>query len=293
MEKTYVVKAGDISRDWYVVDAAGQTLGRLATRVASVLRGKHKATFSPHLDNGDHVIVINAEKIVATGNKMDAKKYYRHSGYPGGLTTTTLREMMEKHPDRAIQYAVKGMLPKNRLGRQMIKKLKVYAGGEHPHSAQQPVELSMANIGFAGLRAPEAPAVTVTTSVPAAKFETAAPAVEAAPVVEDAAPAAVEAEAPVAKPKAKKKAKADGADDLTKIEGIGPKIAELMRMAGVTTFAEMAAKSGDELNEVLREAGSRYNRHDASTWPQQAELAAKGDWDALKALQDELDGGRE
>lgn len=296
MEKTYVLKAGDISRDWYVVDAEGQTLGRLSTRIATVLRGKHKATFSPHLDNGDHVIVINAAKIVATGNKMDAKKYYRHSGYPGGLTTTSLREMLEKHPERAIQYAVKGMLPKNRLGRQMIKKLKVYSGSDHPHEAQQPEVIEMNRLGFNGIKTVEVPTVSVSASAAApkaavAKPEVAAVAPAAAPVAEDVVEAA--APAPKAPAKKKKAAKADGADDLTKIEGIGPKIAELMRMAGITTFAEMAATDADKLQDVLREAGSRYNRHDATTWPKQAGLAASGDWDALKALQDELDGGRE
>ncbi|GAB4438526.1 MAG: 50S ribosomal protein L13 [Anaerolineae bacterium] len=139
--KTYVTKPNEIERDWYVVDAAGMTLGRLATRIAAVLRGKHKPTFTPNLDTGDFVIVVNAEKIHVTGNKLDDKMYHRHSGYPSGLTSITLRRQLEKYPDRVIQQAVKGMLPQNRLGRKMLKKLKVYAGPEHPHQAQQPKPL--------------------------------------------------------------------------------------------------------------------------------------------------------
>lgn len=139
--KTYVTKPSEIERDWYVVDAAGMTLGRLATRIATVLRGKHKPTFTPNLDTGDFVIVVNAEKIHVTGNKLDDKMYHRHSGYPSGLTSITLRRQLEKYPDRVIQQAVKGMLPHNHLGRKMLKKLKVYAGPEHPHQAQQPKPL--------------------------------------------------------------------------------------------------------------------------------------------------------
>lgn len=136
--RTYATKASEIERTWYVVDATDETLGRLATQIAAILRGKHKPYYTPHLDCGDYVIVVNAEKVRVTGQKMDQKMYHRHSGYPGGLTSITLRDQLAKHPDRVIQAAVRGMLPKNRLGRQMIKKLKVYAGGEHPHQAQQP-----------------------------------------------------------------------------------------------------------------------------------------------------------
>lgn len=136
--KTYVTKPAEIERKWYVVDATGQTLGRIATRLATTLRGKHKTIFSPSVDCGDYVVVINCEKIVVTGNRLDDKNYYRHSGYPGGLKTTTLRRLLETHPERAIEFAVKGMLPKNSLGRQMLTKLKVYAGPEHPHQAQLP-----------------------------------------------------------------------------------------------------------------------------------------------------------
>jgi len=136
--KTWTPKAEEIKREWWVVDAKDQTLGRLATQVASLLRGKHKPQYTPHMDNGDFVIIINADKIHVTGRRMEQKKYYRHSGYPGGLRETTLRDMMEKHPERALEIAVKGMLPKNRLGRQLFTKLKVYTGDTHPHSAQQP-----------------------------------------------------------------------------------------------------------------------------------------------------------
>jgi large subunit ribosomal protein L13 len=141
--KTYVTKADDIERTWWIVDAEGQTLGRLATRVAAILRGKHKPTFAPNIDVGDYVIVVNCEKIVATGNKLDDKKYYRHSNYHGGISEITLRRQLEKFPDRVIEIAVRGMLPKNSLGRQMIKKLKIYAGDSHPHAAQNPKPLEI------------------------------------------------------------------------------------------------------------------------------------------------------
>ena len=136
--RTYTPKAGEIQHDWYVIDAAGLTLGRLASQIASVLRGKHKPTYSPHMDCGDFVIVVNAHKIRVTGRKLDQKFYYRHSGYPGGLKAISLRDQLDRHPDRVIQLAVRGMLPKNRLGRQMIKKLKIYATPDHTHEAQQP-----------------------------------------------------------------------------------------------------------------------------------------------------------
>jgi len=132
-----------VERQWVIVDAQGQTLGRLATRVASILRGKHKPGFSPLVDCGDYVIVINAEKIHVTGRRMDQKMYYRHSGYPGGLSEISLRDQLEQFPTRPIEAAVRGMLPKNKLGRKVIKKLKVYAGEEHPHQAQQPVPLEL------------------------------------------------------------------------------------------------------------------------------------------------------
>ena len=138
MEKTYVTKAGDVEREWFVLDASGQTLGRLATRIATLLRGKHKPLYAPNLDTGDFVVVVNSGRIAVTGNRLDDKLYRRHTGYPGGLKEITLGRMLEKHPERVIWFAVKGMLPKNKLGRQMLKKLKIYAGAEHPHAAQQP-----------------------------------------------------------------------------------------------------------------------------------------------------------
>jgi large subunit ribosomal protein L13 len=136
--KTFAVKASDIERQWWVVDAAGQTLGRLATRIATLLEGKHKVTYSPHLDTGDHVVVINAARIKVTGNKLIQKRYYRHSGYPGGLKEESLQTLLARKPELVVERAVKGMLPQNRLGRAMFKKLKVYGGSEHPHQAQQP-----------------------------------------------------------------------------------------------------------------------------------------------------------
>jgi len=136
--KTYSVKAGEIERDWYVVDARDQVLGRLATRVASVLRGKHKPTYSTHLDVGDFVVVVNAERVRLTGRKADQKEYFRHSGFMGGEKLIPFRRMLERRPEWVIERAVKGMLPKNALGRKMAGKLKVYAGPEHPHAAQDP-----------------------------------------------------------------------------------------------------------------------------------------------------------
>jgi len=141
--RTYVAKPADIDRRWYVVDAEGKTLGRLASQVASILRGKNKPIFTPFLDTGDHVIIVNAEKIVVTGRKMDKKLYYHHSGYPGGMKVTNFRKMMQIKPERAVERAVRGMLPHNRLGRAMGRKLKVYAGPAHPHEAQQPVALEL------------------------------------------------------------------------------------------------------------------------------------------------------
>ena len=139
--KTYSAKPGEIARDWYLVDADGQTLGRLATQIADRLRGKGKPQYTPHVDTGDFVVVVNAEKIAVTGNKLDQKIYYRHSGYPGGLRSRTLREQLERRPEEVLRKAVKGMLPRNRLARQQITKLKIYAGPEHPHEAQNPKPL--------------------------------------------------------------------------------------------------------------------------------------------------------
>ena len=141
--KTYTVKGDYTDRKWYVINADGLVLGRLASRIASILRGKHKPIYSPHLDLGDFVIVINAEKIRITGRKTEQKVYYRHSGYPGGLKTVPLNKMMDKKPERILEKAVKGMLPHNRLGRKMYRKLKVYTGSEHPHQAQKPEQLEL------------------------------------------------------------------------------------------------------------------------------------------------------
>jgi large subunit ribosomal protein L13 len=143
MQKTWNLKPGEVTRRWYVVDAEGQTLGRLATRIADTLRGKGKPEYTPHVDSGDFVVVVNAEKIQVTGNKLDQKMYYRHSGYPGGLRQRTLREQLNRRPTEVIRKAVKGMLPKNKLASAQITKLKVYAGPEHPHAAQNPEPLTL------------------------------------------------------------------------------------------------------------------------------------------------------
>ncbi|MCB9450338.1 MAG: 50S ribosomal protein L13 [Anaerolineaceae bacterium] len=142
-QKTFVTKPLEVERKWWIVDAKGQNLGRLATRIAPILRGKHKPVFAPNQDVGDYVIVINCGDVTVTGNKMDDKRYYRHSGYPGGIKSVTLREQLAKHPERVIEAAVKGMLPSNALGRNMLKKLKVYAGSDHPHAAQKPEVLEL------------------------------------------------------------------------------------------------------------------------------------------------------
>lgn len=141
--KTFSAKPAEVKRDWYVVDAEGKTLGRLATEVASRLRGKHKPIYTPHVDTGDYIIIINAEKIHTTGDKLNSKMYHRYTGYIGNLKSETLKERLEKHPERVIETAVKGMLPKNPLGRAMFKKMKVFAGSEHPHAAQQPKTLDI------------------------------------------------------------------------------------------------------------------------------------------------------
>ena len=141
--KTYQAKPGEVEREWVLIDATDQVLGRVATTAAQKLKGKHKPQYTPHVDTGDFVIIINADKIRVTGAKAAAKTYYRHSGFPGGLKSETFEQAMAKHPERVIEHAVKGMLPKNTLGRAMGKKLKVYAGAEHPHMAQQPREIKM------------------------------------------------------------------------------------------------------------------------------------------------------
>jgi large subunit ribosomal protein L13 len=141
--RTYTPKAEDIQRAWWIVDAAGKPLGRLSTEIARILRGKHKPMYTPHLDTGDHVVVVNASKVVLTGNKADTKTYFRHSGYMGGERFIPFRRMAAAHPERIVEMAVKGMMPKNALGRAMYKKLKVYAGAAHPHQSQQPQPLDI------------------------------------------------------------------------------------------------------------------------------------------------------
>ena len=141
--KSFMQKKENIERNWYVVDAEGKTLGRVATQVAHVLRGKHKVTYTPYVDCGDYVIIVNADKVVLTGNKLDNKKYYNHSGFPGGLRERTAKEMINNYPEEMVERAVKGMLPKGRLGRQMYKKLFVYSGPDHKHEAQQPKTLEI------------------------------------------------------------------------------------------------------------------------------------------------------
>ena len=143
MTRTYTPKAGQVQRDWIVIDATDVVLGRLASHAAAILRGKHKPTFAPHVDTGDFVVIVNADKVALTGQKLLQKKAYRHSGYPGGLTATSYAELLEKNPVRAVEKAVRGMLPKNTLGRQQLSKLKVYAGAEHPHAAQQPTPYTL------------------------------------------------------------------------------------------------------------------------------------------------------
>lgn len=144
--RTYSPKPGDDTKQWYIIDATDIVLGRLATNVAKLLRGKHKPTFAPHMDQGDFVIVINADKVALTGNKLDQKFAYRHSGFPGGLKAMSYRELLERFPERAVEKAVRGMLPKNRLGRAQMRKLKVYRGSEHPHAAQQPIPYEITQV---------------------------------------------------------------------------------------------------------------------------------------------------
>jgi large subunit ribosomal protein L13 len=141
--RTYAANSETRQRDWYVVDAEGKTLGRLATRIADTLRGKRKPEYTPHVDTGDFVIVVNAEKVAVTGNKLRDKRYWRHSGYPGGIRSRTLEEMLERRPEEVIRKAVRGMLPRNRLARKQLTKLKIYAGPDHPHAAQQPTEMEV------------------------------------------------------------------------------------------------------------------------------------------------------
>ncbi|TMR29991.1 50S ribosomal protein L13 [Actinomadura geliboluensis] len=144
--RTYTPKPADVQRQWYVIDATDVVLGRLASQVAQLLRGKHKPIYAPHLDTGDFVVIVNAEKVALSGNKLEQKRAYRHSGYPGGLRSVTYADLLAKHPERAVEKAIKGMLPKNSLGRKMFGKVKVYAGPDHPHQAQKPVPFEITQI---------------------------------------------------------------------------------------------------------------------------------------------------
>ena len=164
--KTYSAKRDELEARWYIIDAEGQVLGRIASQVATILRGKHKPTFTPHMNCGDFVIVINAAKVAVTGNRLDDKIYYHHSQYPGGLKQETLRQVLQRHPDRAIQSAVKGMLPHNRLGDDMLHRLKIYAGAEHPHQGQKPTPWSQptADDALAAIAARKEAASTTATA---------------------------------------------------------------------------------------------------------------------------------
>ena len=146
MKSTYLMKPAEVQKKWYIIDAEGKVLGRVATQVATILRGKHRPTYTPNVDCGDNVIVINCEKAILTGKKLDDKFYYRHTGHIGGMKATSYRDLMDKKPEQAIMLAVKGMLPKNSLGKKMFTKLKVYKGSEHPHQAQQPIELKIKGV---------------------------------------------------------------------------------------------------------------------------------------------------
>src|SRR2546427_163603 len=215
--KTYSPKPEHVERSWYVVDASGQVLGRLASEVATLLRGKHKPIFAPHMDTGDHVVVINADKVELSGNKAQNKFAYRHSGYPGGITAVRYADLLATRPVAAVEKAIRGMLPKNRLGRQQIKKLHVVAGAEHPHSAQKPVQLAVGERPtWSGLPVAE-PATrpgdrTGSTSPPSRKPGEAPPVEERAPSTKGRAPRSAtpksSAKKPTAKPAAKKESAA-------------------------------------------------------------------------------------
>ena len=203
--KTYSPKPRDIERRWYVIDASGAVLGRLASEAAAILRGKHKPIFAPHMDTGDHVIVINAKDIQLTGGKHETKVAYRHSGYPGGLTETKYGKLLAEKPAFAVEKAIKGMLPHNRLGRQMATKLKVYAGPTHRHEAQKPKPLALGEIPpWGGLPAPKAETKAPEPKAPAAKRSTAKPAAKAAAPKRTAAKATEKATAPAKKTTARR-----------------------------------------------------------------------------------------
>lgn len=302
--KTFSAKNEEVQRGWYVVDASDKTLGRLASDIAYRLRGKHKAEYTPHVDTGDYIVVVNAASISVTGRKMKDKMYHHHTGYPGGLKSISLEKLLEKAPERALQNAVKGMLPKNPLGRQMFRKLKVYPGAEHPHSAQQPETLDFEQSRqefknytpsrFVAPAAAEKPAEIAAGAAPkkAAAKKKAAPKRKAEQAASPDAPGLQGATAR----KADKIAfggKKYNLDDLKIVEGIGPKIEGLLNDAGISSWEDLANAELDKLRDILAAAGSRYAVHDPGTWAKQSALCVKGDWDELKAYQDALDGGKE
>jgi len=282
--KTYSAKNEDVQRDWYVVDASDKTLGRLASDIAHRLRGKHKAEYTPHVDTGDYIVVVNAGNISVTGRKMKDKMYHHHTGYPGGLKSISLEKLLDKAPERALQNAIKGMLPKNPLGRQMFRKLKIYPGAEHPHAAQLPQVLDFDEVR-GGIK-----------HVSPAKFDKVTPIAPAATPKKKAAAKKVSPDAPGLQTATADKISFGGKkyklDDLKIVEGIGPKIEGLLNEAGINSWTDLAAADVEKLRAVLADAGSRYSVHNPETWPQQAELCAKQSWDELQTLQDALDGGR-
>ena len=282
--KTYSAKNEDVQRDWYVVDASDKTLGRLASDIAHRLRGKHKAEYTPHVDTGDYIVVVNAGNISVTGRKMKDKMYHHHTGYPGGLKSISLEKLLDKAPERALQNAIKGMLPKNPLGRQMFRKLKIYPGAEHPHAAQLPQVLDFDEVR-GGIK-----------HVSPAKFDKVTPIAPAATPKKKAAAKKTSPDAPGLQTATADKISFGGKkyklDDLKIVEGIGPKIEGLLNEAGINSWTDLAAADVEKLRAVLADAGSRYSVHNPETWPQQAELCAKQSWDELQTLQDALDGGR-
>lgn len=290
--KTFTPSEPAIQRKWYVVDATGINLGRLASRIAHILRGKHKPSFVPNMDTGDFVIVLNAGKITVTGDRMVTKFYRRHSQYPGGFKEVSLKDQLATFPERVIEAAVRGMLPHNRLGRQMFKKLKVFRGTEHPHSAQKPeiLDIETVNVTEKVIFTKQLPteAAKVTHSTKASRGE--ANVAPVAPKVQSVAPKAA---APVAKPAKAPKAAVAGQDNLTRIEGIGPKVAQALYDSGVTTFAQLATLTAEALTKMVKEDKGVRIVGDAATWPKQAKFIVDGDDAGLKTYQDLLVGGRE
>jgi large subunit ribosomal protein L13 len=264
--KTYSPRPRDIERRWYVIDAGGAVLGRLATEVASILRGKHKPIFAPHMDTGDHVIVVNAAGVRLTGGKEDKKVAYRHSGYPGGLTATGYARLLAERPAFVVEKAVRGMLPKNPLGRSMLKKLQVYAGPEHPHQAQQPRPLRLGEVPrWEGLPAPKAAAEPEPEDAkrPAPKRSTAKRAARTAPAsattTQGEAPAEAEAEAPAAKRSTGKRstAKKTTAKKTAAKKTTAKKTAAKKTTAKKTTAKKTAAKTSAAKRSAAKKSTAR------------------------------------